>query len=275
MRKLLAKIFFRISYLCAGKNYHSNLFCLPGEHVGQALVKDGAYESGVIKSVKKFLLEKNPNNNIVRLVDVGANIGTHTIGFADVYSSAVSFEPNPIISQLLELNLAINKISHACVRRTALSDLGQKMALNVPSENHGNASLADISVSGGLELLTSTLDNELLGQFNSDDLIILKIDVEGHELEVIKGAMKFLQFHNVIIVVEHNKSSKTDILYNLLEGINYKAEYQVKSPRFSSRPFYRIMSLLGLLKEDKEGPFERDAAYIPAVIFSKNEFNRT
>tara|TARA_B100000989_G_C19474442_1_gene442239 strand:- start:231 stop:1043 length:813 start_codon:yes stop_codon:yes gene_type:complete len=270
MRKSIAKILFRISYLIAGKNYHSNIFCLPGEHLGQAIIKDGSYESGVIKSVKEFVSKKNQQNSDIHLVDVGANIGTHTVGFADIYKSAVSYEPNPIISNLLEVNISINKIKNVTVRKIALSDIRQNMILNVPQENHGNASLQKMHSDESFELQTSTIDNELLGKYSSGNLILLKIDVEGHELEVIKGGKEFLLKHNVIIVLEHTKSHKTEKLYNLLEDIDYKAKYQVDTPRFSTNPLYRLMSLFGLLREEIEGPFNSAAEYVPAVIFCKD-----
>ena len=270
MNKYISKILFRIAYLIAGKNYHSNIFCMPSEHLGQAIIKDGSYESGVINSVKSFIYKKNFNNSNIHLVDVGANIGTHTVGFSEIYKSAISFEPNPIISKILEANISINNIHNAEVRKTALSNISGNMVLSVPKENYGNASLKKTGVSDGFELETKTLDSELLGIYSDDDLILLKVDVEGHELEVIEGAKEFLSRHNVIIVLEHTKSSSSEKLYDLLKDNSYKPEYQIDTPRFSKNPFYRIMSLLGIVNEERESPFNSAEEYMPAVIFCKN-----
>ena len=276
MKKYISKILFRFSYFFAGKNYHANIFCMPSEHIGQAIIKDGSYESGVIKSVMNFINKKNSNNSDIHLIDVGANIGTHTIGFSNLYKSAISFEPNPIISKILEANIAINNINNAEIRKIALSNISGNMVLCVPDENYGNASLKETEThaSNGFELETQTLDSQLLGIYSVNDLILLKVDVEGHELEVIEGAKKFIAMHNVIIVLEHTKSNNSEKLYNLLKINGYEPEYQIDTPRFSKRPVYRVMSLMGLVNEERESPFNSDEKYIPAVIFCKKTINK-
>src|SRR5688572_8900303 len=103
-REVAAKLLFRLAYLAAPKDFHKPLLCYPGEHIGRALVVDGGYEDGLIAIVESYLTEQYPART-AHLIDVGANIGTHSVGMGRFCASVVAFEPNPKTAAILELNL--------------------------------------------------------------------------------------------------------------------------------------------------------------------------
>ena len=75
-----------------------------------------------------------------------------------------------------------------------------------------------------------------LDDLNLDEVDYLKIDVEGHELKVIKGAIATIEKYNPVIVIEengsqelYNKGVKDDAL-NFLQSINYKVMHRFEKP---------------------------------------------
>jgi FkbM family methyltransferase len=268
LRHAAARVLFRLAYKIAPERYHPRMVCLPGEHIGRSLVVDGGYEDSLIEIVGDFLKSISDGVTPMHFIDVGANIGTHVVGFARISASLTAFEPNPLVAATLRLNITLNEVRNAEVRELALSNCVQKRWLSVPEANQGNASIENApSGSDRHELTTSTLDAELAGKFPSRDTLLIKVDVEGHELEVLQGAKELLQTHKSIVVVEYNRSRKSGQLAGFLAEIGYVPAFQVRIPRMSHDPYYRVLSLLGLKSEAVMEPFEPDANYLPAVVF--------
>jgi FkbM family methyltransferase len=272
LRSCAARLLFRLAYWSAPKNYHRSVFCLPGEHIGRALVKDGGYESSLIDAVRAFMRSKVRAPTRVHFIDIGANIGTHTVGFSDVCVSSISFEPNPVVAAVLRVNISLNHVVNAEVRELALSSAVQRKYLSVPSANQGNASVEFAQLGEDRhELVTSTLDRELIGKFPTSDVLLIKVDVEGHEFEVIQGAKSTLESYNSIVVVEYNKNAKSEQLIKFFADAGYSPSFQIDIPRMNRHPIYRALSLLGLKKEAIVGPFKSEESYLPAVVFVRKE----
>jgi len=246
------------------------MYCLPGEHIGRALVVDGGYEDCLIEVVGEFLTTTVGPNTPIHFVDVGANIGTHTVGFSKLSASSVSFEPNSLVAAILRLNIRLNQVQNAQVLELALSNRVQTKWLSVPHANHGNASIEFAQNDQDRhELTTSTLDTELSGKFSASDALLIKVDVEGHELEVLQGAKSLLENHKCVVVVEYNKSHKSTQLSTFLAEIGYLPAFQIRIPRMGQGLGYRVLSLLGLKGEARMEPFDPDADYLPAVVFGR------
>lgn len=272
LRSAATRVLFRLAYKIAPKRYHPSVFCLPGEHIGRALVVDGGYENCLIEIVADFLKSTGRAATPVHFIDVGANIGTHMVGFSRLSASLTAFEPNPLVAAILRLNIQLNQVRNAEVRELALSNCVQKRWLSVPEANQGNASIETAQAgSDRHELTTSTLDAELAGRIPVSDILLIKIDVEGHELEVLQGAKLLLLSHNSVVVVEYNKSEKSGELAAFLADTGYFPAFQIRIPRMSDNPCYRVLSLLGLKNEAVMEPFQPAASYLPAVVFVKKE----
>lgn len=141
-------------------------------------------------------------------VDVGANFGMHTLHAADLVGPegrCLAFEPNPEAYGLLVAHLRGNRIANVTARRLALGDTAVEAATLTVPDLPGGAPDAESSVAslrtgqddgGGrrVEVRQETGDRALadLGPATSG---VCKIDVEGFELEVLRGMAGFLASH--------------------------------------------------------------------------------
>mgnify|MGYP006429143833 CR=1 FL=1 len=134
-------------------------------------------------------------------VDIGANIGSYTVlASAHVGASTICFEPVPKAFAALLDNLAINHISEQVTTyRTALGAAEGSIAFTstLDTVNH-------VATEGNTQAITvpiMTLDGVLEGT----NPILLKIDVEGFETEVLRGAQHVLENPSLqAIIIELN-----------------------------------------------------------------------
>jgi FkbM family methyltransferase len=116
-----------------------------------------------------------------RVADVGASIGAYTIGAAKRGALVASYEPNPDVAALLQRHVELNHVADRVeVREVALGEVEREAHLAAG----GTLDMASrIDATGALSVRMERLDE----QFD-----IVKIDVEGYELEVLQGASALL-----------------------------------------------------------------------------------
>jgi FkbM family methyltransferase len=138
-------------------------------------------------------------------VDVGANLGLHPIIFADWFKSVIAFETNPIIFKVREANVALKDIKNVCCVCSGVSSENRNATFYIP--RNGNLSRGTLNPwdvpSGVVEVQVQldTLDNILM-QEESEKVSLLKIDVEGHEANVLNGASHTLERSGSIVLFE-------------------------------------------------------------------------
>jgi FkbM family methyltransferase len=140
-------------------------------------------------------------------VDVGANIGTHTLHGARIVGptgSVIAFEPTPVTFRLLQRSMHLNGLGDVCkCINIALSSSEGLATLHVsPICGHNSLyPLVDEEEKVTLQVRTATLDEVLHGTKRID---VVKIDVEGAELEVLEGMKDTLANHrDIVLLVEY------------------------------------------------------------------------
>jgi FkbM family methyltransferase len=128
------------------------------------------------------------------LIDVGANVGLVTLLLADRVQHALLYEPNPVAAERARQNLALNGL-HFEVHELAISD----RTGTVDFEDEGGVSTCNRTVVGfstpvpTRPVRCDRLDRLLMDQPPPHPVTVVKIDVEGHENQVLRGMMECLQ----------------------------------------------------------------------------------
>ena len=138
-------------------------------------------------------------------IDVGAHIGSYTLRMARGFRHVIAFEPNPFNSHILRLNLQLNKIRNVRVEEAALSDSIGVSPLYLQRTTGGNGSLNPHHY--GFRYDTRVQVNvRRLDDFEIPDVDVLKIDAEGNELRILKGASQTIDRAKPLLAVEVHRS---------------------------------------------------------------------
>ena len=170
-------------------------------------------------------------------IDIGVYRGVYSYEMAKYSKMVHAFEPNPIIFKDIELNLG-KIIKNINLYNFALSDKENKVLLKVPIRNKnydksnyeeyfqmGRATIHEQNVMGDIE--TFEIKSKKLDNFTfSNRISFIKIDVEGHEMSVIKGAENTIKQYKPTLLVEiEEKHSKQKVLdsINYINSLGYKS----------------------------------------------------
>lgn len=142
------------------------------------------------------------------VVDVGANVGYYTFLAASLVGPTgrvYAFEPSPYAFERLAEAVRLNGIPHITAIQSGLGEVRGKVRLFLPEQagNHTPSMLAS-GMGRPIDVSVQTLDEYVVNEeLNGIDL--LKIDVEGFEPQVIRGAQQLLREHKVrAILCEFN-----------------------------------------------------------------------
>ena len=139
-------------------------------------------------------------------VDVGANVGIHSLIMANLVGTGGkvhAYEPAPSIFERLLRNIQFNQCSNINARNVAASN--QICAIGFADvSDRANIGQSHVDPSATTTVQSVTLDSELMRE---DSISLIKVDVEGHELEVLKGAQEILSVHRPAVVLEFNGES--------------------------------------------------------------------
>lgn len=141
----------------------------------------------------------NPNDVVV---DVGAHIGVYALLAAKYAARVIAFEPSPNICHYMEHNLALNPrlAERITLHRLALSDHEGNAVLYCSDTDPGTTSLRPPSFtqSRAISVPITKLDNFL----GATKVNFLKIDIEGAELDALRGGQNLLKSSQPLILCE-------------------------------------------------------------------------
>jgi FkbM family methyltransferase len=174
-------------------------FCAPNDPVGREVSIFGQHEKRVLSDLAEMIQQRLPHSRSLMMVDVGANIGTHTIALAPLFGSTLAFEPNPIVSLVAKANIQAAGIDNAQIETLGLSDhkATERLAVHPGAFSWGVFGRNDWPT---VETQVATGDEMLSDRHSSVGFI--KIDVEGHEPAVLRGLSNVMQSDRPIIAFE-------------------------------------------------------------------------
>lgn len=181
-----------------------------GDLVGCHINQSGCYEPELVQ----LLLENLTSDTI--FFDIGAHVGQYTMFASEIAAEVHAFEPTPETFQFLQRNVSQNRLSNVFVNNFAVADYDGRATFHKgdPS-NPGQNSLAVAGPADSMiEVAVRTLDSYI--QEKKIDLqrpIVMKVDVEGAEDKVFRGAVSLLKCYPKI----------------LFEALSNWPEYEVRS----------------------------------------------
>lgn len=198
------------------------------DFIGHQINLKGFYERQELTTAFNYLLQKN----LIRgsAADVGANIGNHSLFFQQFFNKVFSFEPNQRTFKLLKINAEL--VENIECFNVGLSDVEGSAILNLNTNNIGGSHISqNVNLKLGLqqEIILKTLDS--YEDTFKDKLGLVKIDVEGHELAVLKGAIKLLKRDQPVVLFEQQIENFVDgksPVVAFLESIGYLTFLSVK-----------------------------------------------
>jgi FkbM family methyltransferase len=144
-------------------------------------------------------------------VDIGANIGLYTYRLSPHVRTVHAFEPNPRLFEVL----AAAKLRNAALHRVALSSIQGHATFYVPRAAYGELLGWGSLVQGRCPSAQSeeAIDVEVapLDRFGLTNVSFMKIDVEGHELQVLEGAAETLSQNRPAIVIESDMANRPQV----------------------------------------------------------------
>lgn len=204
--------------------YGSIIYNQHDEFIGKNIKEMGVWCDSEIDLLKHFLSEGSV------VIDAGANYGSHTLAFCKYVGTSgkvYAFEPQRLVFQALCGSVALNSYSNAYLYNAAL---GSKIStINIPeldfnqSENFGGVSLVDTDKRNKTlsqhynEVSITTIDSLNLTSCN-----VIKIDVEGMESDVIKGAIQTIKNFRPILFVENHDDANRNPLIDLCKSLTYE-----------------------------------------------------
>ena len=192
----------------------------------------------------------NPKKNDT-VVDIGAHLGRYALISSNLVGKegkVVTIEANPLVFEKLKKNLVLNKITNTICLNYAVYSEKTKIKLFIRKEESTNTEYSlrntvmvdrdklmverSKDVERVLEVNADTLDNIMdLNDIKQESVNWIKIDVEGAELEVLKGATNVLsKSKDISILIEIHDVGNGKTLYqpimDLLNNYNFKKEFE-------------------------------------------------
>ena len=232
-KKLLTKYFLkmpiRILYRILGykfqhslssnviiKNEDGNFFC--GKNIFAAWTASSLYEPELKPFFELFA---------GTFIDVGANIGKYSIILGKKLKDngqVISIEPEPRNFEILNKNIKLNNLKNVTAINNGLYSKKGKLDFYLTSEKSGDGAHSLIKKTNNkIQIKVDTLDN-IIKEKGLKDIKLIKIDVEGAEANVLKGAKKTLKKYHPKLIFEAWDETYFKKIKNILDKYNYKFE---------------------------------------------------
>jgi len=236
-----------------------------------SLYNTGTYEEGTL-----FVLQQILNNGDV-FVDVGANIGLMSLFASTIVGTSgkvISFEPHPNTVKILKQNIALNKYANIQVSTLALGkEIKDAFIYDYLPYNRGSATLIKQGGSVKKQLVKQTT---ITSYFTDYSLwpSVLKLDVEGLELEVLQGANEMLTSDKAPILIlecsiarENTEQQALGKIYTFLAQKNYSI-YQLEKGKSRPSKLIKVNTISEMPNHDNIFCFRaHHLLYIKAPLF--------
>jgi FkbM family methyltransferase len=185
--------------------------------VGASLRKYGEWSAAELDVFRQIL---QPGQVVV---EVGANIGAHTVALSRIVGptgGVLAFEPQRLLFQALCANLALNSRANVAARQEAVgAKVGDMLVPVLPPDQPNNfgALTLGMDYGHGEPVRVITLDSMQLKACR-----LIKIDVEGMEVEALRGAVETIRRHRPALYLENERDEHSRALIAMVQSFGYR-----------------------------------------------------
>lgn len=176
------------------------------------------YDADTLRYLRDKYISSGEN-----ILDIGANIGNHSVFFATECGAnhVFSFEPQKDVFEILNKNISLNGLQDVCTTYNMALGAGKGNA-KIASYNRNNCGGTSFAMDNGGNVTVISVD-----EMDFPEIGFVKIDVEGFEYDVLKGAERFLRNMNPVIYIEIKEENFNKVNglmnsygYAMIENIN-------------------------------------------------------
>ena len=210
---------------------HGRFLANPNDfYIGRSLIQYGEYSEAEWRTLDQLIL---PDKDAI---EIGANIGSHSVAMAKKLEALgrrlLVVEPQPVIFQNLCANIALNSLLNVQAENVAISSSEGHLYFSVPNYNCPDSNFGAVTMfeadsanqvgnarKGNIQRVRSVPLDDLVP--NDFEVGLIKIDVEGFELEVLQGSVKTISKYRPAIYVENDRPEKSKALIEWLWEAGY------------------------------------------------------
>lgn len=204
---------------------------ISGDYVSLKAMLQGRFEDAQLSVLEEIIFPLIKNRQ--HCLDIGANIGNHSIAFSKFFDNVHAFEPNSMTFDILEINAKWNPRIRPY--QLGASNSSFTATARVPAGNLGAAEIirsnqkeTDNIVHFQCIRIDEFIDPSIIGSIG-----FIKIDVEGHEFEALTGCQRVISSSEPIIAFEllkrdYENSGKKIIQFLRNNGYHYYYEINRK-----------------------------------------------
>ena len=194
-------------------------------YIGKSIKEYGEWSQGEIDICKKILRPRDV------VIEVGSNIGSHTLALAKTVNKGAvfAFEPQNVIFQNLCSNISMNSITNCFCYQSAVSDKSKEQYF-IPNldytrqNNFGGISISNEKKDFSIPVEVVTLDDKFN---NLNTLKILKMDIEGNELNALIGGYNLIKRTKPFIYLENDRLDKSKELIEFIFSFGYRIFWHI------------------------------------------------
>ena len=201
-----------------------------------------------------YVIKKYSNLNKLLFVDCGCNYGFYSLYTASLSENnkIISIEASKDTSEEFIKNLNLNNFKNINFFNNAVSDTSEKNILFYESVNDWESSQAHFNFTTYSELKVETvkIDSILNKYLLNNYIVLIKLDIEGNEINAIKGALEVIKKSDPLIIIEFSK-----YIFKNQDNINYfknflvEYDYSIYDTNYNKKNLDDILNMLINLKK--------------------------
>lgn len=240
-------------------NFFKNFF-IKKRKVSNIAIKKRVFKKNILdEHIKYRLIGKTPqfissNHNIL---DIGASVGLYASYWSKYCRKVYCFEPSSLVYQ--QLKETISKFNNLEAKKIAISSYKGVSNFYLDPDRLSENTLSTNSLWPKEEVMVNTVDN-----LGIDDICFIKIDTEGNELNVLKGAIETIKKYKPTVMCEIYKKNLNKIeIKEIFDFFDYR-KYKFFCKFYSQKQLYEIKSVMeGVeIALDKEKMIDVDADFL-------------